>query len=398
MERSGRSLYYCGAGCTAGGHAEVLMKKLLFLFTFLACAAAAALAARHFGVDVARLADVGQRMIAAKTGSERPPQAAQQQNRGPLPVETARAASSQLSDDIKAIGTLLAEESVAIAPETSGRVAKILFDDGTPVESGRPLFQFDTELATAALAEAKARLELAEGNYARNQTLRKSGNVAQSTYEAALTEREVARAAVASAQVLLDKLTISAPFAGTLGFRSVSEGAYVTAGTPLVQLDKTDRLKVAFSVPELQQSGVALRQTVDFTADAVPGKTFTGTVAALNPSIDVNGRALQVRADFDNRNMTLRPGLLVRVTVRGPQRTAIVVPEAAIVQRGSTAFVYTVVDDKAKEVKVRIGKRMAGRVEIVEGIAEGDVVVTAGNTGLDDGAAVEVVATAAAAE
>ena len=98
-----------------------------------------------------------------------------------------------------ALGTLLADESVAIAPETSGRVAKILFADGAPVEKGTPLFQFDTDLAQSDLAEAKARLQLAEASFARNQKLRQSGNVAQSAYDEALSARDVARAAVDAA-------------------------------------------------------------------------------------------------------------------------------------------------------------------------------------------------------
>jgi membrane fusion protein (multidrug efflux system) len=377
------------------------MKTWLFLLIGAAIAAGAALGVRYYGIDVAAVAGFGTpAQTAADAGKPASGggQGGQRQNRGPSPVETAKASRSQLSDDVTAIGTLLADESVAIAPETSGRVAKVLFEDGTAVKEGTPLFQFDTELAEADLAEAKARLELAEANYARNQSLRKSGNVAQSTYDAALTEREVARAMVESVQTRIAKLTIPAPFSGTLGFRAVSEGAYVTAGTPLVQLDKVDRLKVSFSVPELQQGRVRGGQTVELTADAIPGETFQATVTALNPSIDVNGRALQVRADLDNSDQKLRPGLLVRVSVKGPERDAVVVPEAAIVQRGDNAFVFTVAENKAKEVKVRLGKRLPGKIEILEGVAAGDVVVTAGNTRLSNGAAVEVISTAAAAE
>ena len=195
----------------------------------------------------------------------------------------------------------------------------------------------------------------------------------------------------------LDKLTISAPFSGTLGFRSVSEGAYVTAGTTLVQLDKTDMLQVSFAVPELQQAAVTAARAVTFTADAVPGETFTAEISALNPAIDVNGRALQVRAVVDNGAAKLRPGLLVRVTVKGPEREAVMVPEAAIVQRATGAVLYTVDGDKVTEVKVRLGKRADGKVEVLEGVKAGDAVVTAGNSQLSNGAKVEVVSTAAQA-
>lgn len=371
------------------------MRLWVFLLAGVAVVAAAAVAVRHYGIDLAAVTGITGTVLkgdAPQRAGGGPSQ------RGPAPVETARAVSSQLSDDVSAIGTLLADETVAIAPETSGRVAKVLFEDGTAVEAGTPLFQLDTDLAESDLAEARARLKLAEANYARNQKLRQSGNVAVSIYDEALSARDVARVAVESAEVRLKKLTISAPFSGTLGFRAISEGAYVTAGTPLVQLDKVDRLQVSFSVPELQQQAMAQAKSVDLVADALPGESFSASVSALNPSIDVNGRALQVRAALDNKGLKLRPGLLVRVTVKGPPRDAVTIPEAAIVQRGQGAIVYVVSDNKVKEVRVRLGKRMQGKVEVTEGIAAGDTVVTAGNARLSDGAEVEVVSAAAAAK
>ena len=370
------------------------MRKLAFLLAGLIAVAAAAYGVRHYGLDVAALSGL-QAVVTKEAAPQR--QGGARASRGPSPVETAPATASILSDDVSAIGTLLADESVAIAPETSGRVAKVLFEDGAIVETGTPLFRLDTDLAEADLAEARARLNLAEANFARNQKLRKSGNVAESAYEEALSARDVARSAVESAQVRVDKLTISAPFSGTLGFRNVSEGAYVTAGTPLVQLDKIDRLKVSFSVPELQQAAVAAARSVALVADALPGETFTASISALNPSIDVNGRALQVRGSLDNKEMKLRPGLLVRVTVKGPERDAVLVPEAAIVQRGQGALVFTVAGNKVKEVRVSLGKRSNGMVEVLDGIKAGDAVVTAGNARLSDGADVEVVSAAAAA-
>jgi membrane fusion protein, multidrug efflux system len=375
------------------------MRAFIYLLAGIAIVAAAAFGARHAGVDVAALVGLGgpvKTSAVAEAPAQR--QGGGRANRGPAAVETAKATASRLSDDVAAIGTLLSDESVAIAPETSGRVASIMFEDGATVEKGTPLFQFDSDLARSDLAEAKARLQLAEASFTRNQKLRQTGNVAQSAYDEALSARDVARAAVDAAEVRLDKLTIAAPFSGTLGFRSVSEGAYVTAGTALVQLDKTDRLQVSFSVPELQQQAVTAAKAVSFTADAVPGETFTADITALNPAIDVNGRALQVRAQASNADHRLRPGLLVRVTVRGPERTAVMVPEAAIVQRANGAVLYTVADGKATELKVKLGKRADGKVEVLDGLKADDVVVTAGNAQLSNGAKVEVVSSAASAE
>ena len=379
------------------------MKTWIILIVAILLVGGAAYGIRQSGVDVVALVGL---QPSAVTGNAAPGEAPRQQaggtqqsrGRGPSPVETAKASSMELSDDIAAIGNLLADESVAIAPETSGRIAEILFKDGDTVPAGAPLFRLDMELARADLAEAQARLSLAEANYDRTQTLRKSGNVAQSTYDASRTELEVARTAVDSAQVRLAKLTVTAPFSGTVGFRSVSLGAYVTAGTALVQLDKVDVLQVSFSVPELEQARIAIGQTVEVLADALPNERFTAVIVAIDPSVDINGRALKVRAQLDNAAQKLRPGLLTRITVKGTPRQSVLVPESAIVQRGEAVFVFTVADNTATEVRVKTGKRLSGRVEIVSGIAAGDVVVTAGNSSLRNGAAVEVVSTAASAE
>lgn len=364
------------------------MRKRFWIVLALLLAVGALYAIRLSGINLAGLSGLGSNSSPAARAEVQP-----RDGRGSLPVEVAAAKTAPLSDDISAIGTLLADESVMISPETSGRVAEILFKDGDVVAEGAPLFKLDADLANAALSEAKARFSLAEANFGRSQTLRKSGTIAQTTYDTSVTELEVARAAVESAEVHLKKLTITAPFSGALGFRTVSAGAYVTAGTTLVQLDKIDQLQVSFSVPELEQARIAVDQEVEVKADAVPGTTFVATISAIAPSIDVNGRALQIRADLDNTALTLRPGLLVRILVKGPPRTAVLVPESAIVQRGDSAFVYLAEDKIAKEAKVRLGKRLPGSIEIVEGVSAGAEVIIAGNTRLSNGAAIEVVPT-----
>ena len=284
------------------------MKKWLFVVIGLALLAAAAVAVRQTGVDVVAMAGfkpsdgtITKAEGAKPAGGQRNAQAG---GRGPLPVEIAKATSARLSDDIGAIGTLLADETVAIAPETSGRVgARFCSRTAQQVVAGHSRCSSSIPISPSAdLAEAKARLTLAEANYDRNQTLRKSGNVAQSAYEAALTERDVARTAVESAEVRLDKLTILAPFSGTLGFRTISDGAYVTAGTALVQLDKIDRLQ-----GELLGAGAASSRAIAPWPDrrchgrCRAGRDLHRHRFGLEPSIDVNGRALQVRADLDNQ-------------------------------------------------------------------------------------------------
>ena len=312
-------------------------------------------------------------------------------NRGPAAVEVAAAAEAILSDDLTAIGTLLSAASGEIAPETSGRVVEVKFSDGQMVKQGDVLFRLDTELIEAELADADARLALAEANFKRNERLGKSRNVAISAVDQSVAELALARTARDLAKAQLNKRTITAPFDGTLGFSRISVGAYVTPGMALVPLDQIDRLKVSFSLPEAAISAVKPGQSVRVTADALPGESFTAVVDAIDPLVDVNGRALQLLADLDNSASRLKPGLLLRVTVEGAARRAVTVPEAAIVPRGSASVVFVVEAGKAREMKVRTGKRAAGVVEITEGLKAGQEVVVAGNTRLANGAEVQLV-------
>jgi membrane fusion protein (multidrug efflux system) len=306
-------------------------------------------------------------------------------------VEVATAEEGQLSDDIAAIGSLVSDESVDISAETNGRIVEILFADGTQVNAGDVLFRLDATLVKAVVADAEARLALAKTVVERNAALRKSNNIAQSAVDQSNTELTLAESALELAKVQLGKLTIRAPFSGRAGFRSVSIGAYVQAGAPLVHVEKIDVLKAAFSVPELNYAQLSLGQNIMVTADAVPGETFEAKISAIDPLLDVNGRALRVRADLDNSADKLRPGMLIRVSVHGPSRSSVMVPEAAIVPRSSGAVVFVAMGEKAAETKVRTGKRVDGAVEIIEGLKAGTQVVTAGNARLSDGASIAIV-------
>lgn len=381
------------------------MRKWLIVGLVVAVVAGAAYAARLNGIDLVEAMRVKELMAqwpgsapAAGSQDTRPAAGSPRQDGRPAPVETGVAATVTVSDDITAIGSLLASETVNVAAETNGRVAEVLVEDGQPVSAGTALFRLDSDLAQAELVQAEARQQLAEANYKRNQTLRKSGNVAQSTFDAAATEREVARAETELARVRLAKLTITAPFSGTLGFRAISPGAYVTAGLPLVQLDKTDPLLAEFSVPELDVARIAPGQAVEVVADALPGHSFEASIAAINPSVTVNGRALKIRASLHNASGELRPGLLVRLSVKGTPREAIMVPEAAVVRKGESSFVYVADGGKAREIEVQTGRRLQGQIEITAGLEGGTDVVVAGHTRLRDGVAIDVVGHTASAQ
>ena len=317
--------------------------------------------------------------------------------RAGVAVETANAIAAKSRSDIRAVGSLQSDESVNIAPELPGRISEIAFREGEEVQEGDVLVRLDDSLVRAEVAEQEARFALVQSNLERANTLAKSGNVTVRARDEATAAFEGTRATLETARVRLAKHIIFAPFSGVVGLRRASVGAYVPIGTTIVNLEKIDTLKVDFSIPEIFLSGVDVGQSIQVTVDAIPNKTFVGTVYAINPMVDVNGRALRIRARLPNVSGDLRPGLFARLTVKGPQEQNVVsVPESAIVARGGDSFVYQVENGRAVETKVRLGERKAGFVEVLEGLSVNAVVVTAGHQRLRNGAIVEVLTTEAA--
>jgi membrane fusion protein (multidrug efflux system) len=309
-----------------------------------------------------------------------------------VPVEVALARKATSTDDLWAVGSLRSDESVQVSSELTGRIAEITFREGDQVKEGTVLVKLDDALATAEVADAKARLDLAQANFERAQSLSRSGSGTDRAFDEATSALGTARAALQLAQTRLAKLSISAPFDGRVGLREVSVGAYATPGAAMVNLEKIDQLKLDFRLPETVLSAVKVGQEVEVRVDAFRDKTFPGEVYAIDPHVDVNGRSLRVRARIANPEMALRPGLFARVIIKGlEEREVVRIPESAVVPSGTDKLVFSIVGGKAKENKVTTGRRRAGEVEVLTGIEEGTQVVISGQGRLRDGTSVEVI-------
>lgn len=310
-----------------------------------------------------------------------------------VPVEAARVEVGRLAERVTAVGTLRSNESVIIRPEIAGRVVSIDFDEGQPVEKGDLMIALDDSVHSAELAEAEARLELAKRNFKRVEELHAKDVATTRSRDEAQSMLSIGTAAIELARAKLAKTRIAAPFSGIAGLRKVSVGDYVTVGQDMVNLEDIDTIKADFQVAEKFLSAVAPGQSIRIGVDAYPGRDFEGEVYAINPRIEEAGRSIVIRARVPNTERLLRPGLFARVTlILETRENAITVPEQAIVPRGEDQFVFTIVDSKVRQTKVKIGTRRDGRVEIVEGLDADDVVVTAGQLKIHDGAAVSIIA------
>jgi membrane fusion protein, multidrug efflux system len=304
-------------------------------------------------------------------------------------VETAPVATARLQEDVVAIGTLRSNEAVVVRPEISGRITEIGFTEGSPVQKGQLLVALDSSVYAAEVQQAKANLALAETTFNRTTELERQKFVSATAKDQSLNGLRVAQANVALAEARLAKTQIRAPFAGVIGIRQVSIGDYVKEGQDLVTLEDISSLKVDFRLPEVMLADLKRGQAVEVASDALPNRTFTATLDAIDPLVDQNGRAVVLRARLKNTEGRLRPGMFVRTRLILEERAnALTVPEEALMPSGAEQYVYKVVDGKATRIKIKTGLRRGSQVEVTEGLQAGDLVVTAGQIKLREGAAV----------
>lgn len=290
-----------------------------------------------------------------------------------------------LTDDAQTVGSLRSRQSVMLRPEVSGRVTQLNFRDGERVRRGQLLVQLDDQLPLAQVQQAQAELSIARANNKRNQDLVAQNFISQRSVEESAANLQVAEAKLALAQATAARLRIVAPFDGIAGIRNVNLGDYLKDGADIVNIEDLDAIFVDFRLPERFQTKLQRGQRAVVDIDSLPGIKFTALVQAIDPLVDANGRSVGVRGCIDNRQLQLRPGMFARITtVFGERQSAKVVPEEAIVPQGGRQFVIRLAPGAEKgsyvasRIPVKVGIRRPGRVEIVEGLKEGDMVVTAG--------------------
>ena len=288
-----------------------------------------------------------------------------------------------LQDEAQAVGSLRSRQGVMLRPEVSGRISRLGFADGQRVQRGQLLVQLDDTLQQAQVKQALAQASIARTNLQRNRDLVAQNFVSQSAVDQTAAALEVAEAQVALARAQLSRMRIVAPFDGITGIRMVSIGDYVKDGADLVNVEDVGSMSVDFRLPERLLSRLKIGQTVDVLLDGMPGRNFAGRVEAVDAQLDADGRSLLVRARLENRDGVLRPGMFARTRIVFAVRDkALVVPEEALVPQGGKQYLVKVIEGPngkvTQRIEARLGLRVPGKAEILEGLSPNDVVVTAG--------------------
>lgn len=290
---------------------------------------------------------------------------------------------------VQAIGTARAKESIEISSRVSDKIARVHFESGDSVRAGQILVSLQTGSDSADLAAAQAQAKDAERQVVRGEQLAKEKLIAASQLDTLRSNRDAARARAQAAQANLSDRVITAPFSGLLGLRQVSPGQLVNAGTVITTLDDVSKIKLDFSMPEVQLAKLRENLAIEARSDAFPDRVFVGRVISVDSRVDIQSRSIAAQAEIDNPDNSLRPGMLLEINVLQTQRQALVIPELALQQLGSESFVYRVtLDGKAEKTIVKPGSRSFGFVEIRQGLKSGDRIVVEGTSKLRSGQSV----------
>jgi membrane fusion protein (multidrug efflux system) len=301
-------------------------------------------------------------------------------------VEAQPVGKATFVDAVEAVGTALANEQVVLAAPVTERITSIHFTDGGFVARGQVIATLAQAEEVAQLAAAEARVEEARQQLKRVQQLKERGFATNSSLDTQIAASNEARANAMEATATIGDRIIRAPFAGWASLRMVSAGAIVTAGTQIATISDISRIKLDFTVPETRLASLSVGQSIDARAAAFPDRVFHGTIATIDPVVDPASRAVRVRAILPNPDKALKPGMLLTVRVLARQRTALAVPELAVIGDGEDRFVFLPGSDgKVKRVPVETGARQDGLVEIVKGLSSGQRIVTEGVVKLADG-------------
>jgi membrane fusion protein (multidrug efflux system) len=322
---------------------------------------------------------------------------------GGRPPETVSTAVVEADDwvrSVESVGSVRPVQGADLSVETSGIVSKIHFENGAEVRAGDLLLELDSTAEQANLRAAEAEAELARTVFDRTKSLRTTNAVPQSELDSAAAQLRKAQAAVEQWRAEIAKKQLHAPFDGRLGIREANVGQFVNNGDKIVPLQSLDPMFVDFLLPQQLLPAVAAGQRIVLRTDAAPGREFGGVLTAVNSEIDPVTRNIRLQGTLDNPDGALRPGMFARVEVfQGGADRVLRIPLTAVFRASYGDSVFVVVEktgkDGAKEMVaeqrfIRTGRAVGDFIAVVEGLSEGDTVVSAGAFKLRNGSSVRV--------
>ncbi len=317
-------------------------------------------------------------------------EAGPQSGAGPMRVNGIIVQSQALDNVVRSSGTVLASESVDLVAEAAGRVETIFFREGTHVQKNDLLVKINDDDLQAQLKKTELQIDLSSQQEQRQKQLYDISGISKEQYDVSLNQVNSYKADRENLLASIRKREIRAPFDGRIGLRYVSEGSYVSPTTRIASIQKINPLKVDFAIPEKYAGQVSVGDPVQFSSEETKIQ-LTGKLYAIEPRIDAATRTLQLRALCDNKSERVFPGAYVQIELQLKKiPNALMVPTQSVIPvlKGQTVLVCK--NGVAVSVPVKTGIRTAASVQITEGVAEGDTVITTGIMQLRNGMPVAV--------
>jgi membrane fusion protein (multidrug efflux system) len=283
-----------------------------------------------------------------------------------------------LDNKIITSGTFLADESIALKSEISGKIDEINFYEGKPVNSKQLLIKLKSDDILAQIKKTKERLNFLELTEKRQKKLLAIEGISQEEYDITLSELSIQKAELEYFNSLLEKTKIYSPFAGTAGLRYFSVGSYITPNDVISNIYKIDRLKLEFSIPQKYFNLLEVGKSIEFTLPPMPD-IHNATIYAVDPEINATTRTVIARAYYNNAVKKIKPGSFAEIMLNTSfQDKKIMIPTQALIPDLESEKVYIFKDGKAVFQNVKTGLRTTTEIEIVEGLNEGDIVISSG--------------------
>ncbi|MGY6521779.1 MAG: efflux RND transporter periplasmic adaptor subunit [Mongoliitalea sp.] len=297
----------------------------------------------------------------------------------PLPVNVVELRPERLENNLSITGTIIPNETVNLRPEIPGLVTKVAFREGEFVKKGTPLVYLNDDELKAQYDRLSYTKKLFESQENRQKQLLEKEAISQEEYDIVLNQFNTNLADLRLVEAQLNKTIIRAPFDGVVGLRQISEGSVIGTADVIASIVNIDPIKIEFSIPERYANQVQLGSKIFFANDA-GGADVEGTVYAYEPSIETGTRTLRIRATSPNKDRRFLPGMFVRIRyILGVNEDALMVPSEAILPELSGYKVYIVNSEgKVEERQVTIGTRTDRFVQLVDGVKNGDLVLTTG--------------------
>lgn len=309
-----------------------------------------------------------------------------------IPVEAGLAERGSVSAYYSTTATLEAEDEADVVAKTNGIIREIFVEEGTYVAAGRPLLQLDDSQYKLEVERADANVKRLESDFIRNKTMFEQNMVSAEVFDRAKYEYESQKATLELAKLNLEYTTVRAPISGVVSERMVRTGNMVVPNQAVFRVTTMDPLKAILHLPEHEMQKIKAGQPVLMEIDAVPGVTFQGSVERVSPVVDRTTGTFRVVALVRDQQNRLKPGMFARVRVVYDTRNeTLVIPKLAVINDGGRNSVFVVNDSLVQKRSITLGYANGTKVEVINGLVDGDVVITVGHNSLRDSTRVEII-------